>query len=204
VWSISVNITLLNNDGNLIDTCYLAAIISLLHFKKPYANVEEQSTVVLNEKKLQPLSIHHIPIAITFAFFNNSQIVIMDPTKVEEEVMDGRLTFAINIYRDICLIHKPGSAGLSANLFDKLFDVSLIKVNQFTKIIRDMLKDQETYSIASIKKDCLVQFVLKSGGENDAIRLESVASNVEYIEEEIKDQDLEDTLTKKDTITFTN
>ena len=77
-----MNITLLNNDGNLIDACYLAAIISLLHFKKPYANIEEQSRVILSETKLQPLSIHHIPIAITYAFFNKSQIVLMDPTVI--------------------------------------------------------------------------------------------------------------------------
>ena len=33
--------------------------------------------------------------------------------------MEGRLTLAINVYRDICLMHKPGAAGLSADLFDK-------------------------------------------------------------------------------------
>jgi len=159
----------LNNDGNLIDACYLASIISLLHFKKPYANIEEQTRVVLNKEKLQPLSIHHIPIAITFAFFNKSQIVVMDPTKLEEEVMDGRLTFAINIYRDICLIHKPGAAGLSPDLFDKLFDVCLIKVNQLTKIIRDVLKNTDKYSIDSIKQGSKVDFVIKTGKEEEEI-----------------------------------
>ena len=36
VWSICVDLRLINNDGNLIDAVYLSAIISLLHFKLPY------------------------------------------------------------------------------------------------------------------------------------------------------------------------
>jgi exosome complex component RRP45 len=83
VWSIQIDLTLVNNDGNLIDAFYLSAILSLLHFKKPQISVENLNKIVLyteEEKKPHPLSIHHIPIAFTFAFFNNSSELIMDPT----------------------------------------------------------------------------------------------------------------------------
>lgn len=35
VWSIKVDICVVNNDGNLIDSVYLCAISSLLHYRKP-------------------------------------------------------------------------------------------------------------------------------------------------------------------------
>lgn len=35
VWSIDVNIALINNDGNLIDAMYLCCILSLQHFRRP-------------------------------------------------------------------------------------------------------------------------------------------------------------------------
>ena len=85
VWSITVELTLVNNDGNLIDAFYLAAIISLLHFRKPFTSVESSNQVFVHDQKdakYQPLSIPHIPIAFTFAFFNDSTTVIMDPTVI--------------------------------------------------------------------------------------------------------------------------
>jgi len=82
-WSILVELTLVNNDGNLIDTFYLAAIVALLHFKKPFVSIESDNEVIVHDEKdkmLQALSIPHIPIAFTFAFFNDSTTVIMDPS----------------------------------------------------------------------------------------------------------------------------
>ena len=82
VWSIEVNLTLINNDGNLIDAFYLAAITSLLNYKKPQVGVENLNKIVTyseNEKKYVPLSINHIPIACTFAFFDNVSKIVMDP-----------------------------------------------------------------------------------------------------------------------------
>jgi exosome complex component RRP45 len=77
----------------------------------------------IKEKPPHPLSIHHIPLAFTFAFFNDTTNIVVDPTvflvyfitwkRLEEEVMDGRVTFAVNIYKDICNVHKPGGAAIS-------------------------------------------------------------------------------------------
>lgn len=71
------------------------------------------------EKNPQPLSIHHIPIPFTFAFFNNANLIVADPLGAEEEVMEGRLTIAVNIYNDVCSIHKPGGAPVRVELIDK-------------------------------------------------------------------------------------
>ena len=40
VWQIEVEISLINNAGNLIDACYLATILSLMNYKLPLVKVE--------------------------------------------------------------------------------------------------------------------------------------------------------------------
>lgn len=83
VWSINIDITLLNNAGNLIDACYMATLVGLLHFRRPFVKVENEKNIKVfsqEEKKPQPLSITHIPIAFTYAFFNEATQVIADPT----------------------------------------------------------------------------------------------------------------------------
>lgn len=70
VWSVNVETSVVANGGNLIDVIYLAVITSLLHFRKPFVSVEQQSNIkVHTDRNPQPLSIHHIPIPFTFAFF---------------------------------------------------------------------------------------------------------------------------------------
>ena len=54
--------------------------------------------------------------------------------------MDGRISIAMNIYGDICSIHKPGGAGLSPDIFQHIFLLCQVKVVKMTKIIRDLIK----------------------------------------------------------------
>ncbi|KAL5663841.1 hypothetical protein ACJX0J_023949, partial [Zea mays] len=43
-----------------------------------------------------PLTIHHMPIPVTFAYFGEGNIVVLDPTYKEEAVMGGRMTAIVN------------------------------------------------------------------------------------------------------------
>jgi exosome complex RNA-binding protein Rrp42 (RNase PH superfamily) len=83
VWSISIDVTLINNGGNLIDACYLASLLGLLNFRKPFIKIENESEIKIfspQEKKPLPLSITHIPISFTYGFFSEANQVISDPT----------------------------------------------------------------------------------------------------------------------------
>lgn len=120
VWSVNVESSIISNGGNLIDLTYYSVIISLLHYRKPYVSVEAGSNIkVHNEKNPQPLSIHHIPIPFTFAFFKKATLIVADPLVLEESIMEGRLTIAVNVYNDVCNIHKPGGAPVQVELVDK-------------------------------------------------------------------------------------
>lgn len=57
VWSIETHITVLNNDGNLIDACMLAVMAALKHFRKPHVTVlsevavgEEDATATVSSR----------------------------------------------------------------------------------------------------------------------------------------------------------
>jgi exosome complex component RRP45 len=117
VWSLRCSIHALDHGGNLIDAAGLAAIAALQHFRLPAVEVsgKEVSVFTSLEREPFPLSLHHIPICVTFGFFNQDTMTyIVDPTEREELVVDGRMTFSLNSHRELCAVHKIGGAPISA------------------------------------------------------------------------------------------
>ena len=79
VWSVSVELILEQDDGNVIDAMMLALTLSLMDARKPGVKVEKEQVVV--NSKQQGLSIHFVPISFTFGLFESA--VFLDPTKKE-------------------------------------------------------------------------------------------------------------------------
>ena len=109
VFVVFVDVYVLNHDGNLIDASALAALAALLNTKLPNYEIEE------NEVKIKPgyapLPIKKHPITVTFAKINDKLIV--DPWLEEEQIMDARLSMAIDDDGNICAIQKGGSGYFS-------------------------------------------------------------------------------------------
>jgi len=59
-----------------------------------------------------PLNVIHIPLCVTFAFFDNSKFMLVDPTQREQLVADGSIIVAMNKHREICMIETLGSVQL--------------------------------------------------------------------------------------------
>lgn len=68
-----INLFILDHNGNLIDCASIAAVTALLHFRRPEVAVNGDEVTVFKpaDREPVPLSIHHIPIAITFALFDS-------------------------------------------------------------------------------------------------------------------------------------
>ncbi|KAJ4975279.1 hypothetical protein NE237_000385 [Protea cynaroides] len=106
VWSIRVDLHILDNGGNLVDAANIAALAALLTFRRPECTLggEDGQEVIIHPPEVKeplPLIIHHLPIAVTFAFFGNGDIVVVDPTHYEEAVMGGRMTATLNSNGDV-------------------------------------------------------------------------------------------------------
>jgi exosome complex component RRP42 len=105
VFVVFVDVYVLNHDGNLIDASALAALAALLNTKMPNYEIEEGEVKIKSGHTALPMRRH--PITVTFAKINDKLVV--DPWLEEEQVMDARLSMAIDDDGNICAIQKGGS-----------------------------------------------------------------------------------------------
>jgi len=106
VFVVFVDIYVLNHDGNLIDASALAAVSALVNTKMPNYEVEDGEVKIKTGYSPLPLKSH--PITVTMAKINDKLVV--DPWIEEEQVMEARISMAINDDGNICAIQKgcPG------------------------------------------------------------------------------------------------
>ncbi|EGC33294.1 hypothetical protein DICPUDRAFT_154682 [Dictyostelium purpureum] len=140
VWSIKISIHILDDCGNLLDCASISVIAALLHFRKPDVTVigNEATIHPIDEREPVPLSIHHTPISITFGFFPN-EIMIVDPDNKEESVMDGKLSFLVNIHKEICGVSKGGGTSTSVHQVLKCSKIAVIKAAEITLQIKESI-----------------------------------------------------------------
>lgn len=138
VWAIKVSIAIIDDDGNLIDACAIAAIAALHHFRRPDVSISADGVVVArsrcvfrslspdflpslqhtaDERAPVPLSIHHMPIAVSFAAFEldagQDAVLLVDPTWKEEKVSSGRMTITLNAQNELCAMQKAGGVAMA-------------------------------------------------------------------------------------------
>ncbi|KAI8622153.1 ribosomal protein S5 domain 2-type protein [Chytriomyces sp. MP71] len=141
VWSVRIDIHVLDHEGNILDCACIAAISALLHFRRPDVSVEGDQVTIhdMDERNPIPLSIHHIPICITFGFFDNGEKVLVDPTHLEEQVQDGDFIVVVNTHRELCTMSKAGGAGLDIARIVQCTEVAAAKAAEVTELIRGAL-----------------------------------------------------------------
>ena len=102
---VFVDVWVLNHDGNLIDASAIAAVAALKNTKMP--NYEIKNGEVKIKTGYSPLPLKSTPITVTIGKINETMLV--DPWIEEEQIMDARISMAINEEGNICAIQKGGS-----------------------------------------------------------------------------------------------
>ncbi|CAH2300651.1 exosome complex component RRP45 [Pelobates cultripes] len=145
VWQIRVDLHLLNHEGNIIDAASIAAIAALSHFRRPDVSVQGEEVTVYTpeERDPVPLSIHHMPICVSFAFFQQGTYLLVDPSEREERVMDGLLVIAMNKHREICTIQSSGGIMLLKDQVLRCSKVAAVKVAEITELIQKALENDK-------------------------------------------------------------
>lgn len=142
VWGISVDAKVLDDDGNLRDALMLGIMTALLGFVRPDVTVSGIDCVVHNpdEKLPIPLSIHHIPIPVTFAFFkqNDFSAVVVDPTAEEESLADGKMTMVVNCHEEVCAFSSEG-LDIDPITFQKCLNLALEKSKSITQLVQEFI-----------------------------------------------------------------
>ncbi|CAM8910229.1 unnamed protein product [Rhodiola kirilowii] len=153
VWSIRVDLLILDNGGNLLDASNIAALAALTTFWRPDCTLggDDGQEVIVHPPEIReplPLIVHHLPISVTFAFFDNANIMVVDPTHFEEAVMGGRLTTTLNTNGDICAIQK-GGVGVSQSIIMECLRIASMKAADITAKIKSAVESFNTERASS-------------------------------------------------------
>ncbi|CAG8457017.1 3435_t:CDS:10 [Diversispora eburnea] len=146
VWTIRVDIHFLDNDGNILDAAGIATISALAHFRRPEITITGEDTITIHSAEQLnpvPLVVHHIPICVTFAFFEiseNKDLWVVDPTWQEEKICQGDMTIVINDHKEICVLSKAGGVPLSTETIIHCSKIATSKVEIIIEYIRKSLE----------------------------------------------------------------
>jgi exosome complex component RRP42 len=129
VFVVFVDVYVLNHDGNLIDASALAALAALINTKMPNYEMEEGEVKI--KSGYTPLPIRKHPITVTFAKINEK--LVTDPWLEEEQVMDARLSMAIDDDGNICAIQKGCSGSITPNQILEAAKIAKEKAEEMRK-----------------------------------------------------------------------
>jgi exosome complex component RRP42 len=125
VWSISIDIYCLNDDGNVMDASAIGAVAALKVAKFPlYDEKEEKVKYGESSNNSLPLT-EHIPFTMTF--YKVGDKIMADPNRDEEDASDARLTLAVSQGKKDKMINamqKGGMISLTIEEIDKIIEES--------------------------------------------------------------------------------
>jgi exosome complex component RRP42 len=129
VFVVFVDVYVLNHDGNLIDASALAAMAALINTKMAKYEIKEGEVKI--KPGYEPLPLKKHPITVTCAKIGDRLIV--DPLLEEEQVMDARISIAIDDDDNICAIQKGGSGYFEPKQIFEAAKMAKEKANELRK-----------------------------------------------------------------------
>ncbi|GIX72971.1 hypothetical protein CEXT_194311 [Caerostris extrusa] len=143
VWTIRVDLHAMNLDGNVLECASIAAISALAHFRRPDVTVVGTEITVhsLDDREPVPLNLHHMPIAINLALYDQGTYILVDPTDVEERIAEGCYIVGMNAHQELCFVHRRGSLLLHESTIQKCEEIAIRRAQIVTQAIRSALDD---------------------------------------------------------------
>lgn len=150
---------------------------ALKHFRKPEVEVHGDEVIVVrnlnfllasipprashfgfsadmqhspDERAPLPLAIHHNPLCLTFAYFEDLQ-PILDPTHLEETLASGTMTVTLNAQRELCVLSKAGGSALSVDDVMAVVRVGVERVRESVKQIEDALVKDAAQRVVEVR-----------------------------------------------------
>jgi exosome complex component RRP42 len=131
VWTVIVDVVMINADGNLITSSGLAALAALKNAKFPAWSAEDGIDYSTKTDKAVPVS--RTPIAVTI--FKIGEHLLVDPTREEEQFCEGRLTITVSEKDTICAMQKGGSSPFTIEQVDKMASMAIKCAKQLRKAL---------------------------------------------------------------------
>ncbi|OVE74564.1 RNA-binding protein [archaeon D22] len=113
VWTVSVDICTINDDGNLLDASGIATLAALMDTKFPEFDGTSVDYKVKTKKGL-PMTKYPVPVTV----YKIGNKLFVDPSVDEQDHFDARLTVTTLEDGTICALQKGGSAPLTIDEID--------------------------------------------------------------------------------------
>jgi exosome complex component RRP42 len=123
VYTIFVDCSIINADGNLFDATSYAVVSALISSKLPVFEIQDGKVVDIGNKQNPPITT--IPISITAVRIGDA--VILDPTSEEEACMDARITITTNSDGHFTAIQKGSTGAFTIEQIKKAAETARIK-----------------------------------------------------------------------------
>lgn len=134
VYTIFVDCSIINADGNLFDATSYAVVSALISSKIPIFKVQDGK--VLDSGDVQEPPLTTIPISITAARVGDA--VILDPTAEEEACMDARITITTNSNSDFTAVQKGSTGAFTLEQLKKAAEAASIKGTEVRSKIKEL------------------------------------------------------------------
>jgi len=130
VWCVFIDIYIISHQGNLLDCAALAALSALLSARIPKLEGEK----VIRTEFQGNLPVVFKPITITVGKAANR--FLLDPTFVEENILESKLTVCVMDDDKICAMQKQGGMELAIEEIEEMVDIVIAK----SKEVRELVK----------------------------------------------------------------
>lgn len=135
VFMVYVDIDVLNDDGNLIDACAIAAAAALLDATIPELDSEEK--IIYGKKGRQKIPMDGIAVSTTIAKIGGR--LVADPSAAEWKSMDARLTIG-TADKDgrivLCSMQKGHEGGMTLEELEEAVELAIEKGGEIRQLIR--------------------------------------------------------------------
>ncbi len=128
VWGVFIDITVINDDGNLMDAACLAATAALEVTKIPKY---EEDKIIRGEYQGK-LPLRAKPVIVTVAKYGRRFLV--DLKKEEEEIIDTKVSIGV-FDGKVCAIQKQGQGYISLRDIETILELALRKSQELKKVI---------------------------------------------------------------------
>jgi exosome complex component RRP42 len=136
VYTIFVDCSIINADGNLFDATSYAVVSALASSKIPV--FEMQDGKVVNTGNSQDPPVTTIPVSITA--IRIGEAVILDPTSEEEACMNARITITTNSNGDYTAIQKGSTGAFTVGQIKRAAETARIKGEEVRAKLKELTR----------------------------------------------------------------
>ncbi|HKR73604.1 MAG TPA: exosome complex protein Rrp42 [Candidatus Nitrosocosmicus sp.] len=134
VYTVFVDCSIINSDGNLLDATSYAVVAALSTSKFPIFEIQDDK--VVDTGKTMPPPITTIPISITAVKIGES--VLLDPTTEEEACMDARITMTTQSDGSIVAVQKGFTGPFTVDQIISFSEIARIKGEEIRSKIKEL------------------------------------------------------------------